>query len=100
MTPTPPSADEQITFLRNVQRILGEGSFVSTYKYALLHALADLAVLRGDDSGAALRLSAHEIAERFVELYWLQGASFRGKGHLRQNTGKPAASDARNSPPP
>ncbi len=91
MTHGPPSADEQITFLRNVQRILSEGSFVATYKYALLHALADLAVLRGDDSGAPLRLSTNEIAERFVELYWLQGVSFRGHGRLRQNAGKPAA---------
>ncbi len=101
MTPSPPTADEQITFLRNIQRILSEGSFVATYKYALLHALADLAVLRGDDSGAPLSLSTDEIAERFIELYWLQGVSFRGKGCLRQNAGKSAAilnrvEDARN----
>lgn len=91
LTDRPPSADEQIVFLRNVQRILSEGSFVATYKYALLHSMADLAILRGDDSGASLRLSTDEIAERFVELYWLQGISFRGKGRLRQNAGKPAA---------
>ena len=91
MTPGPPSADEQITFLRNVQRILSEGNFVATYKYALLHALADLAVLEGDDSGNPLRLSSDRIAERFVELYWHQATSFRGKGRLRQNTGSPAA---------
>jgi 5-methylcytosine-specific restriction endonuclease McrA len=91
LTDGPPSADAQIAFLRNVQRILSEGSFVATYKYALLHSLADLAILRGDDSGALLRLSTNEIAERFVELYWLQGVSFQGKGRLRQNAGRPAA---------
>ena len=67
-----PSSDEQVRFLRRVQRLLEEGSFVATYKYALLHALADLAVLRGDDSGAPLELSTSEIAERIIELYWRQ----------------------------
>ena len=40
-----------------LQRILSEGNFVATYKYALLQALADLAVLKGDDSGAPLPLA-------------------------------------------
>jgi hypothetical protein len=46
-----PTADQQITFLTNVQRILSEGQFTATYKYALLQALADIAVEVGDDSG-------------------------------------------------
>ena len=45
----PPDAAFQVRFLQQVQRILAEGSFVATYKFALLHALADLAVLKGDD---------------------------------------------------
>ena len=44
-----PSAEAQVRFLRDLQRILDEGSFVATYKFALIHALADLAVERGDD---------------------------------------------------
>ena len=47
---------EQVQFLRNVQRLLAEGLFVASYKFALVHALADLAVLKGDDSGAPLEL--------------------------------------------
>jgi hypothetical protein len=35
-----PPADEQLQFLKNLQRLLDEGTFTSTYKFAL----ADLAV--------------------------------------------------------
>ena len=38
----PPSSDEQIKFLVNLQRLLDEGLFVASYKFALLLALADL----------------------------------------------------------
>ena len=40
---THPSADEQIRFIANIERILSEGSYVATYKYALLIALVELA---------------------------------------------------------
>ena len=81
-----PTADEQLLFLRNIQRLLTEGQFVSSYKYALLHALTDLAVLKGDDSGAPLPLSIREIVERMAELYWVQAAPFDGTNVLRQST--------------
>src|SRR5262245_61444885 len=90
--PVPPSPEAQIAFLRRFQRILDEGGFVSTYKYALLHALADLAVTVGDDSGAPLTLTTRQIAERIVELYWRQASPFPlpgegGSAVLVQNTG-------------
>lgn len=72
MTWTPPTPEEQVLFLRNIQRLLAEGQFVASYKFALLLALADLAVLKGDDSGAPLPLSTRDIAEKFIELYWQQ----------------------------
>ena len=65
-----PAAEQQVEFLRNVQRLLTEGIFVASYKFALLRALADLSVLKGDDSGAELELGVDEIAGRFIELYW------------------------------
>ena len=34
-----PSPEEQVRFIANIERILSEGSFVATYKYALLVAL-------------------------------------------------------------
>src|SRR5438132_13564340 len=91
-----PSPDEQVQFLRNMQRLLAEGQFVASYKFALFHALADLAVLKGEDSGAPLELSTREIAEKVVELYWRQCRPFPAGGAdpgliLQQNTGRQAA---------
>ncbi len=92
--PSPPTPEAQVAFLQDLQRILDEGSFVATYKFALIHALADLAVERGDDSGAALTLPTRDIAEKFIELYWRQVAPFPGGLRaelLRQNMGRQAA---------
>jgi len=86
----PPSAEAQLEFLQKVQRLLEEGQFVASYKFALLHALADLAVLRGNDTGDQLPLATSTIAERVVELYWTQTRPFPGRKAsevLRQNTG-------------
>ena len=47
-----PTPEEQVQFLRDVQRLLAEGLVTSSYKFALSRALADLAVLKGQDSGA------------------------------------------------
>ena len=44
-----PSPQEQVEFLQNVQRLLTDGLFVASYKFALLRALADLAVLKPVD---------------------------------------------------
>jgi hypothetical protein len=38
----PPAPADQIRFLTNLQRLLAEGLFTATYKYALIAALADL----------------------------------------------------------
>lgn len=70
----PPSAQFQLRFLQNVQRIFDEGSFTASYKFALLQAIADLAVLHGSDTGDELTLSTQALAERIVELYWRQVA--------------------------
>ena len=90
-----PTPEEQIQFLRNIQRLLSEGLFVASYKFALLHALADLAVLKGDDTGAPVDLDTRDIAVKFVELYWRQCRPFQVGGAeevvLQQNTGKQAA---------
>ena len=90
----PPSAQAQLDFIQNVRRLLDEGSFVATYKYALLHSIADLCVMQGDDSGAPLRLSTRDLADQFIRLYWRQVAPFPVgdvEEPLRQNTGRQAA---------
>ena len=92
-----PSADDQLAFLGKLQRLLAEGDFTATYKYALLVALAELAVEVGTDDAAPLRLSIRQIAARFIALYWRQAALYStGRvdsvpGVLVQNLGAQAA---------
>jgi hypothetical protein len=85
----PPSPEEQVQFLLKVQRLLREGLFSATYKYALLMALADLSIEIGDDSGSSLNIDTARIAEKFIEYYWRQTLPFLGSVVLRQNAGKP-----------
>ena len=91
-----PDPERQVQFLFDVQRLISDGSFVATYKYALLLALADLAVERADDITESLPLDTLDLAEKFVDLYWRQvlpwvparpGATRR----LSQATGQTAA---------
>jgi hypothetical protein len=108
----PPGDAEQLAFLGNIQRILDEGQFVATYKFALLLALVEIAVERGDDSGAPVAIHLDAIAEKFLELYWDHTRPFASHV-LRQNTGRniailgeieelqirwPRISDARRTP--
>jgi 5-methylcytosine-specific restriction endonuclease McrA len=92
-----PDAEAQLAFLRHLQRLFEEGDFTATYKYALLMALVELAVERGDDSGAPLELHMREIAEKFARIYWPQTAPYLGGGSksrpavLVQNLGAQAA---------
>jgi hypothetical protein len=90
----PPTSDEQIRFLVNLQRLLDEGLFVASYKFALLLSLADIAVEHGDDSGAPLQISTDEIAEKFIRYYWRQTIPYPAPSDpriLQQNTGQQAA---------
>ena len=92
--PNPPTAEGQLEFLRSLQRLLDEGSFTSSYKFALLHGIADLCLVKGEDSGAELELSTSDIAEQFVRLYWPQVVPFVAGDEervLSQNTGRQAA---------
>jgi hypothetical protein len=81
-----PSEAAQLAFLRNVQRLLEEGQFTATYKFALLVALVDIAIERGRDDGEMLRVSLRAIAEKFVEAFWGHTRPYRG-GVLFQNKG-------------
>lgn len=91
-----PSAEEQLDFLTKIQRLLNESDFSSTYKYALLISLADLAIELGKDDDSPLELSDRQIAERFIELYWQQASPYKTSesnesGILFQNNGAQAA---------
>lgn len=84
-------AQQQVEFLDNLQRILNEGSFVASYKYALIRVLADLSIEHAAASDGRLRIHLSKLAERFVESYWRQVAPYRGDRVLLQNTGSQAA---------
>jgi hypothetical protein len=71
-----PAAEEQLKFITDIQRILDEGSFVATYKFALILSLADFAVEHGNDTGNPLQLTTLDIAESFVEFYWRQAVPY------------------------
>ena len=73
-----PSAERQLEFLFRIQRLLTEGSFEATYKYALLLSLAELAVERGNDDTTTLVLDTRDMAEKFIELYWRQVLPWMG----------------------
>src|SRR6516164_4215538 len=91
---TGPTSDEQIRFLVNLQRLLDEGLFVASYKFALLLSLADLSIEKGDDSGSPLTLTTDAIAEKFIQYYWRQAVPYPAAHNtsvLKQNTGKQAA---------
>jgi 5-methylcytosine-specific restriction endonuclease McrA len=81
-----PVEREQLEFLTKLQRLLSEGAFVASYKYALLLALSDLCVEKGDDSGEALRVSVADLSAKFVEYYWPQSAPHPAGGVLSQST--------------
>lgn len=92
MTVTP---QQQLVFLGNLQRILNEGAFVATYKYALVRVLADLCIERMPAADGSLQLPLEDIAERFIEVYWRHAAPFRHRRTLVQATGNQASLIAR-----
>lgn len=92
-----PSAEEQVAFVAKLQRLFSEGDFTATYKFALLMALADLAVETGRDDAGRLRLSIRQIAQQFIALYWRHVGPYSSgrpgsvEGVLVQNLGAQAA---------
>lgn len=67
------SPEQQLAFIAYLQRIFSEGNFVATYKCALLHAIADIAIERSaerHEREAARTIPLDELAAKFIELYW------------------------------
>ena len=81
----------QLAFLNKIQRLFAEGDFTASYKYALLIAIADIAVESGRDDAQPLTIPHRRLGEKFIELYWQQAAPFRDGGVLIQNNGVQAA---------
>jgi 5-methylcytosine-specific restriction endonuclease McrA len=86
------NAISELDFLKKLQRLLDEGEFTATYKFALLNALADVSVEREPLWDGSLRVSVESLAEKFIEYYWPQARPYRNDAEvLYQNTGKQAA---------
>ena len=81
----------QLEFLAKVQRILSEGRFVASYKYALMLALAELSIEKTPAPDGSLHIELDELADRFITLYWRQVAPFGGNRLLAQNNGRQAS---------
>jgi len=90
MNPVGTERVREIEFLSKLQRILNEGLFVASYKYAVIMAIAELSVEKTDRVDGCLHLALDEIADRFIGLYWRQAAPFSGGIVLHHNTGREA----------
>jgi len=64
------SAEDHLGFLSRLERLLSAGRFTSTYKFALLLSLSNIAVEKGDDSGRPMRVDLDDVARQFIALYW------------------------------
>jgi hypothetical protein len=67
--PSTPTATEQARFVGNLQRLLTEGEFVNTYKFALLISLARWAT-ENPTYDEKVPLDVRALAPHFAELYW------------------------------
>ena len=90
------SADRQLELLERLQALLRESKYTTTYKFALLHALCDLAL---ELPAGEHTLPLDKIAQRVIDLYWQQVVPFqvpRGASlvSLKQYTGGQAAAVA------
>lgn len=91
----PPSAAFQLNFLRDIQWLLESSSYTSTYKFALLMALANLSIESGIGDNNPHTISYRQLAEQFMQLYWLQAIPFAAQNEdsiLRQSATKGQAS--------
>ncbi|ABZ76531.1 HNH nuclease [Shewanella halifaxensis HAW-EB4] len=96
-------AQLQVDFIAYLQRLLVEGDFVATYKFALLHALADICIERPLHSDVTANLhdaldsviTIDELVVKFIELYWQHSLPYNGENNspfiLLQNSGAQSA---------
>jgi 5-methylcytosine-specific restriction endonuclease McrA len=86
-------AHRHLLLLERLQHLLRDSRYTTTYKFAVLHALCDLAL---EMPVREQRVPLTQLAERVMELYWqqvipFQAPSARKPVSLRQSTGGPAA---------
>ncbi len=78
-----------VSFGEKILSILSDGQFTTTYKYAVLLGLLDLALEETERDGAPpTSVTTRQLAERVIELYWphtLPFPNYAG-GVLKQNS--------------
>ena len=88
--PSPaPTPEAQLQLLGNVERLLSRGRFTSTYKFALLIAITNIAVEQGDDSsdpldievdaalGPGQTVSVRDYELRLLDMKEIAGPNYR-----------------------
>jgi len=89
----------EVRFLERLQRLLAEGNASSTYKFAVLIGLAELAVETWTERGGYREsFTTRELAEKVLGLYWPQARPLATRGPaessvltlLKQNAGPQA----------
>lgn len=89
-----PTESTVIQLAEKILTLLDQGSFVATYKYAVLLGLIDLCLEGTGKTGQAPHIvTTRQLAEKILELYWPHSMPYtRGgfRGVLKQNTGKQA----------
>ena len=79
--PIPPAtpADGVLLFMERLLVLLGQGSFTTTYKYALLLALIDLCADGAGEGKAPSTLTTLQVAEKLLTIYWPHSKPFQGQ---------------------
>jgi 5-methylcytosine-specific restriction endonuclease McrA len=76
---------DALALAERVLAILEEGSFSSTYKYALFIAILDLCIEKTERGGAPpTSLTTRDLALKVTELYWDHAVPYGAHGVLRQ----------------
>jgi 5-methylcytosine-specific restriction endonuclease McrA len=74
-----PEALNAIGFAERVITLLDEGSYNTTYKFAVLLGLMDLVIEKSKKDGSlADMVTTRELAEKVIEIYWNQVAVYSG----------------------
>ncbi|WP_158768211.1 HNH endonuclease [Paraglaciecola sp. L1A13] len=68
---------KRIEFISYIQRLLENTETSSTYKFALLHALADLCIESDISKKPKLKIEVDDLVERIFSLYWQHAKPFK-----------------------
>ncbi|WP_462174161.1 HNH endonuclease [Pseudoalteromonas xiamenensis] len=71
------SAELQLQFISYIQRLVAEGEFSATYKFALLNAIADICIETPQNGfSRKLEIPFTRIIEKMIQLYWDQASLY------------------------